>query len=506
MNQEGSSRTSPLEKGKACFNCRRRKVKCDAKRPICSPCSQFIGGGLHDCEYTERGLAQSQVLQEKISIIESRIQEMEQPNQPRTSVGLHIPYQRPSLSSASTHQNPADVPKALFVRHAQKIGFFLNPHLFDGLSSGAAPIQLASPALLDTVYLWGAHLSRGDGDLAAASHEPRLLATALHSAASGLARAHTPVAVLHALQAELLLAQYLFRAARRVEGAYHAGVAVSIAIGAGLHKIRSRGGRVRAADELSPAVSAAEEGERINAFWAVIALNSCWLAASPASVDYAAVDTPWPLDVEEYSEDSQLLPRQSSATISAFLDGCPNTGVTVSLPALHAKAAIVFEQTTRLAVRCMESGIRTLSDEFNKLDNTIERLKSVLPAGSHAPARLLVVHTLAHAATIQLHRALARTAEASRTRARVAAGAIVALLHETDVRALGCVDAILGTLWTAACQVLVTELGRGSQQRAQCGEAVETLLDAMAVCGKDSRVIELQLETARQNYDAVRSV
>ncbi|KAJ7449051.1 Zn(2)-Cys(6) binuclear cluster domain-containing protein [Mycena galericulata] len=540
------SRKQQLNKGKACFNCRRRKVKCDAKKPICTPCVRFIGGGLHDCEYTETGLAQSQLLEEQISIVESRIHELRQPRGQQTSVGLHDPYypdhSRSSSSSSNppldsltprpSHYTPPNLvprPRSLsffqalisnFLRYAPRIGFFLNLQLFEALSSGSTPSQIVSPALLDGIYLWGSHLSRSDSKLA--EHEASFLSDALRSTAASLSNAHSATAILHTIQAEILLAQYFFRNARILEGKYHASVAVSISLSSGLHKIRSSNVRDAAqpsVGELSPAASAMEEGERINAFWAVLTVNNSWLAAdgSPADLSYTEhrIDTPWPLDIESYTENSRLLPFQSSATIDNFLANYPDRGI--SLPALHAKAAVVFEQASRLSSRYTESvaaGNRNMSsDDFSKLDGVIEAFKLTLPRVKPDATQplVLVVHTLAHVATIQLHNPFCMKSNVSRDRAVSASMAIVTLLRQMNVREFGYIDAIVGTLWTAACQVLVTELSRarygssGPQNIQQLCEAVETLLSAMAVFSRDCRMIELQLATAQENYSAVRN-
>lgn len=192
------------------------------------------------------------------------------------------------------------------MHHAAQVGFFLSPQLFEALSSGAVPSQLASPALMDTVYLWGSHLSRSEK---LSAHESGFLSDALRSTAASLSRAHSSTAILHTVQAEVLLAQYFFRNARILEGKYHASAAVSISLSSGLHKIRSADMRDSArptVDSLSPPTNALEEGERINAFWAVLTLNNCWFAAdgSPTDFSYAThgVDTPWPLDIGAYSE------------------------------------------------------------------------------------------------------------------------------------------------------------------------------------------------------------
>jgi hypothetical protein len=186
------------------------------------------------------------------------------------------------------------------MRYGSQIGFFLDPQLFEAVSRGAAPSQVASPALLDTVYLWGAHLSRSDK---LSVHETSFLSDALRSTAVSLANARCTKAILQTIQAEILLAQYFFRNARILEGKYHGSAAVSITLSSGLHKIRSADVRdsVRTTAGLSPTVN---EGEGINAFWAALTLNNCWFTAdgSPRDVSYSVVDTPWPLDIEAYSE------------------------------------------------------------------------------------------------------------------------------------------------------------------------------------------------------------
>jgi hypothetical protein len=190
-----------------------------------------------------------------------------------------------------------------FLPHAPQLGFFLHPQLLEALAGGANPGQMASPALLDTIYLWGSHLSRSD------QREKSLLSDALRSTAMSLSGVHSTNIILHTIQAEVLLAQYFFRNARILEGRYHVAAAVSICLISGLHKIRSadmRQSERPVLDVLSPATDAVEEGERINAFWTVLTLNNCWFGAdgSPSNVSYAAhgVDTPWPLDIRSYSE------------------------------------------------------------------------------------------------------------------------------------------------------------------------------------------------------------
>jgi hypothetical protein len=108
------------------------------------------------------------------------------------------------------------------------------------------------------------------------------------------------------IQASCLIARYFFHKVKILEGKYHMTTAMSLAISAGLHAIRSS--ELSSNTILPQPVDAIEEGERINAFWAVLTLNYCWTAidGSPSSVMLSAreglrIDAPWPEDMEAYS-------------------------------------------------------------------------------------------------------------------------------------------------------------------------------------------------------------
>jgi hypothetical protein len=100
-------------------------------------------------------------------------------------------------------------------------------------------------------------------------------------------------------------------------------------------------------------------------------MNDCWTTAdgSPSNISYsvpdARIDTPWPLDIDAvdlqvgplhgrsraitYTSQIQTLPDSSLGTVTTFLANLPDSEV--SEAALHAKAAILFEQASRLAAQ-----------------------------------------------------------------------------------------------------------------------------------------------------------
>ena len=168
------------------------------------------------------------------------------------------------------------------------------------------------PVLVHTVFLLG--VTFGD-DPVLNQQESQMLTRAIHSLTSAL----DPSRIIYLLQAEVLLAYYLFHKGRNLEGAYHTAAAVSIAVACKLHKLRSASWPAAAADadrgvNLPPPRDAIEEGDRILAFWNVLVLDRCWSAWSQslsvliqeASVTMQ-IDTPWPLKTSSYEQVGAVL-------------------------------------------------------------------------------------------------------------------------------------------------------------------------------------------------------
>jgi hypothetical protein len=185
----------------------------------------------------------------------------------------------------------------------------------------------AYSALLNAIYMWGAHLS-SDGQ-----HELYFKQKALSFVASVL----TPKSFLLTIQAEVLLSHFFFRTGHFLEARAHTATAVALALGGGLHQIRSLNHPdtpvIEIAEEndqgihLRAPADAIEEGERINGFWAVFVLQKNLSVALEPAVGVCGVfetngmqiDTPWPLEMDDY--------RQVQS-ISATLRAC-DIGLTV---------------------------------------------------------------------------------------------------------------------------------------------------------------------------------
>ncbi|EPQ54965.1 hypothetical protein GLOTRDRAFT_22167, partial [Gloeophyllum trabeum ATCC 11539] len=321
------SSTAPLQRGKACLNCRKRKMKCDGARPVCGQCER--AGREEDCEYADGGRTRTQMLQDTISELEARIEELENPGQPSTSLCLaaagQYPYYAgvnpPAVQAGVTtgsgwwdyDEPPRHIARSLletFLPHATQFGFFLDPRRF--MSSTVLVSTLGQenrplPALMTAVYLVGIRLSRSDEIRARETVFLARVRSQLGLVLSNL----RPNQVMQAVQAEVILAHYLFYTGSIVEARYHTSAAVSLTMGYRLNKIHSLNDVVPNEFTLAlpPAQDAIEEGERINGFWMVLVMDKAWAAAlnlpsTTGTVENAIsqIDTPWPWEVAEYEE------------------------------------------------------------------------------------------------------------------------------------------------------------------------------------------------------------
>ncbi|KAF7373206.1 Zn(2)-C6 fungal-type domain-containing protein [Mycena sanguinolenta] len=418
-----------LPRGQACFSCKRRKRKCDGNLP-CSQCSHL--NIEDDCEYADRGKRSlTHILQEDINRLENRIHYLEHPREPtgERAFPLHQPYHASIGRSKSTtpgpshHRSssrsstptqlwmtPSEPPRDLivqlidgFLAYSSEFGFFVNCARFRQSALLPFPIghhSRPSPALLSVVYLWGLHLT-----------------------SKGLSGNH-PHKVMHTLQAEVLLSYFFFSSSRALEGKYHASAAISLSLSSSLHLIRSENHPPPGL--LPPPADAVEEGERIHAWWAVILLDSAFAVGLCETPGFAhreslsVVDTPWPLEFEDYAEGLLAPNARYSQTIHNFVNGVPTFDAGMSTVAMLAKASLLWLQADELA-RSWKPGMSstaaaTFNNDFKRLDGVIERFRESLvppnqiPRPTPAMTRTLVVaHSIAHSATVRLLSLFAHT-------------------------------------------------------------------------------------------------
>ncbi|KAF5387326.1 hypothetical protein D9757_005734 [Collybiopsis confluens] len=425
-----------LNRAKACSHCRRRKTKCDAKRPHCSQCLARRKPGIEIvCEYPIVGRTRKRTLEESISTLEKRIRELERAEPDEDAVKLYDPsiYPLPSISSPLTHsKSPTsstsllldasipesslytaieyqeDIPIALgqrllsaFVPHARTFGFFLNLSRFlSSMTLPPAPGDSSRPCrgLMCSVYLLGLHFTGASAD-----EESVFLSKTLWHVSNVLSADH-PLRLIHGAQAEILLCNYFFRTGRIVEGKYHLSSAVNLCACAGLNKVRSGnmdtvfsasslmgiGGSV-----LPEPQDLVDEGERINAFWTAFTLCNIWgvWVGGGISMIFESlgfqIDTPWPLDMEDY-EESRIPPNYTGAlTVRKFLSETPPSQHALSKTAWFAQSSLLLERAANMANSYRNElhpdDHARYMNAFTSLDRLIDSFHASLPHFSQTP-------------------------------------------------------------------------------------------------------------------------
>ncbi|KAL0577822.1 hypothetical protein V5O48_004150, partial [Marasmius crinis-equi] len=443
--------------------------------------------------------------------LENRIKELQNPNASR-SVQLVNPYSGQAQAQRPSYENPPpEIQRILLnavLTQSFNIGFFLNPSRFwEAVMSDSSSGHPERPTegLLTVVNLLGLHLSRPQD----AQIQP-LLNSSLQQVSNMLNSTH-PSRIIHGIQAEVLLSTYFFDTGRVVEGQYHLDAAVSLAIGVGLHQIRS-GRTRRSATSLPPPRDAIEEGERINAFWTVYMLSAVWGVALGSAESTSVfegnggtVDTPWPLDMVDYEKHG--IPRGliGTSTVQNFLSqGQSGNDRVSSVNALSAQASVLLHSagdlTTRFRSDISGSERRRLLETFSSLDNLIDSfIDSRLPPmdGLDPTSRVfgaaLLSHTLAYAACIQLHSPFVDRDPSSMAKSLAAAEASVALLRRASSASF--VSPIMAMLWVSAGRVILKELARlrrsrrgagGNEREGELLRELERLIEAMMVFAERS--------------------
>ncbi|KAF7321051.1 hypothetical protein HMN09_00192400 [Mycena chlorophos] len=423
--------TPNLQRGQACYSCRQRKLRCDGKKPVCTPCLE--GEREDDCEYlggSER--PQTEILQDSIRRVEMKISQLE------ARRGSMSPPGTPSSSGGSSRSESPTMARSrepslgatielidAFLPSAPELGFFLDPTRFRHSALLDLPANHAArpaPALMAAVYLWGLRLSQSPSK---AHKEPAFLARACELAAQGLAGIH-PLRVVHTLQAEILLAQYFFAAERFLEGKYHAAAATAIAVGLVNGRLESM-----------------EESERRAAWYTTVVLDQTWAVVLEEERGLGAQG--WVMD------DSPL--------------------------GLLGQSAILWQRSSSLVRRW---GVDLRREEAQALSVTLDELVALTDdlQARLSPRTPFIARSIAYAAEMQLALPLndwERRLGAARN--ILALVADYSLESPADGRA-PFVNPILGPIWLSAVQVVVVSCATDAD-----GLLVKLLRRAVLVIG-----------------------
>ncbi|KAK0186296.1 hypothetical protein F5146DRAFT_1142617 [Armillaria mellea] len=505
MSPPSSIRNSaPLHWGQACIHCRRRKM---SQVVLCSDAT---------------GLAPfaDSALEETDPKIVNIGTEQDPP------VLLSDPY---SVDGSSSNPEPVpplvygwwtlpDPPLELktvlidrFLDSASEYGFFMNISRFRSAAlDPSAYYYRPLPALMTTIYLLGIFLSHTPS---LTVHEKTFLERALTDVSGALSN-HHPQKFLQTIQAEVLLASYFLASGRFLEGKYHITATLSLGLSIGLNKIRSDRQTSPGPATILPAPQdAIEEGERVDACWIVLIVDKCWAVAlasepstaCPSDLVGIQIDTPWPLEVQDYEHGGFPPKLVCSYTVQKYLKGAPTSGGNdMSTKALHVKASLLWERATDL-IRNWKSDMTQEESidfyaSFAALDTLLENLRSVLPLPNEVAdpisvkrRTLFVAHNLTYATIMQLYGLFARIDTQSKDKVLMAAQAVFQMAgtvpHGSPI------NPIIGTVWVSAGQVLLEELVALMASRSEEGSANARETELLGVFKAGSQDMSLLAES-----------
>ncbi|KAG6334035.1 hypothetical protein ID866_5052 [Astraeus odoratus] len=377
----------PLQRGKACISCRRRKMRCDGLRPTCTQCIR--GDRAMDCEYTDGNRRPRTLdLEEEVARLQSRIQELENPGSTAPSVTLHDPYDTISLDDPAGSSSVYSLQHAIdaVCPYALDMGIFLN------LSRLRAQAANVIPALQHSIVLCSSHLIQSPVSHRALAEEPALLSRSLHSLTNALAAANPklgPQFYMQILQTEVLLAYYLQRICQTPNAQYHANAAMSLAITLGLHMRSSEapaGGLYNFTANCHPRLprpsDAVEDQERVDGWWTVYSLVKFLEAVHPggqAVNTTVRITTPWPRgNMGQSGFEHAGVNVGRGDTIAQFL-ATPNFNPqTETALGMQARASVLLGEAQALATSCNKDPSLFQSSDFLRAAKALNGLNDLM--------------------------------------------------------------------------------------------------------------------------------
>ncbi|KAG8966870.1 hypothetical protein FRC03_011191 [Tulasnella sp. 419] len=432
----------------------------------------------------------------------------------------------------------------IFLSRPGKIfDFFLSRERFLA-SLELLPPDCPHPALMNAVYLMGCHFSR---DPEYTQREPLFLARAREYLLTSLAHSDR---LFDFLVSSGLIAFYLYRTGRFLEGHHQTAGAARFAVSCGLHQILSpafdsnaseslRGVRAsapwsvsdmsvrRPGSMLTPPRDGTELGMRILVFWTTYFLDKLGAAvtALPGSLPDEAdplteIQTVWPRTIEEYQTGD--VSDLDYATIRNLYDPAfiaVNKRRPETLMGLQVQATALHERALRLAASYPSSGKSPVAREnfwktFTMVHSAIARFQADLPplrnTGSMGQIfgngtslinpTIFLVYTLVHLAYIQLHSCLVQESVPSYDQCLSSTREVLGLamlLGPIDYDLMS-MEVIYSYAWTTCCQVLIrhqrTLVTQGNfQESASVNIELDMLVQCMTNLRPNFPVVDFQL-------------
>ncbi|KAI0648376.1 hypothetical protein C8Q79DRAFT_999736 [Trametes meyenii] len=375
----------------------------------------------------------------------------------------------------------------IFFVHRHQCAFDVHTGRFKAALLLPAP-QRPHPSLVDAIYLLACYFSRSPPLTAL---EPHFLKRSLRGIAEALQNSDR---IVHVLQASCLLAIYFFWHGRTLEGYYHSSIAARLAVGLGLHQIRSnewfqfqfaRAGYqqdapapLKASVPLKPPHDEVEYAERIAAFWQIFSVDRAWAVATglPTALpddDHprSRIETIWPMTIPNDPE-----PTLEHGILQPFPGG--HLSGSASTAALRVKAIALYERTARF------SAAPNKEDSHYSLEMSLMQFLTNLNSqqyGLYIEAFDLVdMQTVIHAATIHLHRDALETQPQSYQKCVLSANAMTSMIRSLADNEYDLLCPIIAACWRSAAEVYIRILASSQgQPLSTTADLVEQELDTL---------------------------
>ncbi|CAE6469410.1 unnamed protein product [Rhizoctonia solani] len=523
------NKESVLNRGAACLECRKRKLKCDAAKPYCGAC---VKSSRQDrCIYEAiRNKNLADQLEERVNQLERMVERMEREGS-AVSTGLSpAPYDSSAGFGATPGTNYAATPGLSIVASGiptpQSTGSYgtCSPldhqsnsrlHYLDALitlpwddaTESWSRLPDESHNFLVDIFITylpkssiQLHAERFLSNLTLADDNPRSIHPAMLAAvyllacyhwsdslmsyeATFLAQARTLMQDSLAkkdrlftgfIQPGILVSEYLLNRGRFRE-AYHQVIQTSqFAMGCNLHKITSAAWRPNMATGpsglLPPSLDSIELGERILAFWATFMLDQkCCIMGLPST--FAKVD-----DLDTRGRIDTVWPNSITEYEEAHITH--SDSMTLRFLCTDGPPIILQEGDNGFKVRLQSFALYKFAGDSEMAPDDVglaitqflRRLSAPDPNDQVNMPNMVVAHVVAHAATIRLcaRSSMTQTMDNRALEASLSCARMIHLLTVSDYDMWN-LDIVLSYIW-ADCAKILTRYIKEKEQGGALAE------------------------------------
>ncbi|VDC04593.1 unnamed protein product [Peniophora sp. CBMAI 1063] len=522
MRGKGKTRASPsashstwLPRGKACLNCRLRKIRCDGGTPICGPCRK--DGRAVDCEYASNAPSSTHRLEQRVTELRARLRDLE-PSSSSQGTSLHSPS--PSVQGSQTPQpeelavghgdfnlSEADMVTLidLFFEQEQPLWFLHRTRFHEAAQRPIDDPQRAHAALINIVTAIATRYATSDvAWLEAGLIDASLSALNNPLNTGGVGYENT---IMQVLQARVLLGSVLAQMGRTLQSATVLESACALALALGLHN-PNEGAALAPLGVMDPIAQQTlpsptdnvSRAERTGAFWVTTIVESLWALArgAPPRVGFTRyqITTPWPITPERAEEPLFDIVSSSRGpqSVRAFIrEGGPAPSWQGdNAVELVATATCLFAYSSAIARR---AGIEEAHDVL-AVEGHADAFALALGPALLADVRTHPAQVLVRGATLELHTNPGDPRGINAARALAAAAQTLLSPSST----LGFLEPVIGMVVSAACRALIS-----ARSTADTDEGVQdlevtlnTLQGVLEAWAPQSAYIGVQLQRIQQ--------